>query len=207
MGVLPSLLVSDMYVLFKARNSAYISDYGIIGAVLMDLIIKKKTEIIKSRMNLIDTTSTGDSYLDGALSIMSEFETNKKISFYFKKLLKRRKDLFPLFTEHLESLNLMNLSFKKARLAITFDFKVLNFNNDLSEEITNMVKEVLLQNNNVPDKSFMYFLSLLKGTNTYKEILGKDNKKQVKSRMKELIINEPIGKIVHSAVFAPEPDF
>lgn len=205
--MLPSILVSDMYVLFKARDSAYISEYGIIGAVLMDLIIKRKTEIIGSRMNLINTTSTGDSYLDGALSIISEFETNKKISFYFKKLLKRRKYLFPLFREHLESLNLMNLSFEKARLTLTFDFTVLNFNNYLSEEIFNMLKEIVLRNNTVPDETFMYFLSILRGTSLYKNILGKEYKKQVKSLMKELIIKEPIGKIVHTAVFAPEADY
>jgi len=196
-----------MLVLFKAKNSAYISEYGIFGAVLMDLIIKMKAEIIGSRMNLIDTTSTGDSYLDGALSIISEFETNKKVSFYFKKLLKRGKYLFPLFTEHLESLNLMNLSFKRVRLTRTHNFTVLNFNDDVSEEIINKLKEVLLENNNVPDKTFMYFLSILRATSvyiSYKKILGKEHKKQVKSRMKELIINEPIGKLVHTAVFAPE---
>ena len=195
-----------MHVLFKAKNSAYIEEAGIYGAVLMDLIIKMKAEIIGSRMNLIDTTSTGDSYLDGALSIISEFETNKKVSFFFKKLLKRGKFLFPLFTEHLESLNLMNLSFKRVRLARIYNFTVLNFNDGVSEEIINKLKEVLLQNSNVPDKTFMYFLSILKATSYYKEILGKEHKKQVKSRMKELINKEPIGKLVHTTVFAPEAD-
>jgi len=197
-----------MYVLFKAKNSACIEEAGIYGAVLMDLIIKMRVEIIGSRMNLIDTTSTGDSYLDGALSIISEFETNKKVSFYFKKFFfkKRGEYLFPLFTEHLESLNLMSLSFKRVRLARIYDFTVLNFNHDLSEEIINKLKEVLLQNNNVPDKTFMYFLSILRATSYYKEILGKEHKKQVKSRMKELINKEPIGKLVHTAVFAPEAD-
>ena len=202
--MLSSLLVSDMYVLFKAKNAAYIEQFGILGATLMDLIIKMKAEIIGSKVNLIDTTSTGDSYLDGALSIISEFDTNKKVSFYINKLWKRGKDLFPLFTEHLESQNLMNLSFKKIKLTPSFNFTVLNFNNDLSEEIINMLKEVLLQNNNVPDKTFMYFLSILRATSYYKEILGKENKKQVKSRLKELIIKEPIGKSVHTAVFAPD---
>ena len=50
----------------------------------------------------------------------------------------------------------------------------------------------------------MYFLSILRATSYYKEILGKENKKQVKSRLKELIIKEPIGKSVHTAVFAPD---
>ena len=204
--MLSSLLVSDMYILFKARNSLYIEELGIIGAVLMDLIIKRKTEINGSRINLIDTTATGDSYLDWALSIISEFETNKKISFYIKKLLKRREDLYQLFAEHLESLNLVNLSVKKIRFTPTFDFTVLNFNNDLSEEIFNMVKKVLLQNNAVPDTTFMYFLSILQGTLVYKKILGKENKKQVKYRMKDLSIDEPIGKKVHKAVFAADAD-
>ena len=199
--MLSSLLVSDMYVLFKAKNAAYIEQFGILGATLMDLIIKMKAEIIGSKVNLIDTTSTGDSYLDGALSIISEFDTNKKVSFYINKLWKRGKDLFPLFTAHLESQNLVNLSFKKIKLTPHFNFKVLNFNDDVSEEIINMLKEVLLKNNNVPDKTFMYFLSILKATCYYKEILGKEHKKQVKSRMKELIIKEPIGKCVNTAVY------
>ena len=165
-----------------------------------------KAEIIGSKVNLIDTTSTGDSYLDGALSIISEFDTNKKVSFYLNKLWKRGKDLFPLFTEHLESQNLMNLSFKKNKLGPHFNFTVINFNDDVSEEIINMLKEVLLKNNNVPDKTFMYFLIILKETtNFYGDILGKEYKKQVKYRLKELIIEEPIGKVFHRIFSAPDP--
>lgn len=201
--MLSSLLVSDMYILFNAKNSVKMSECGVVGAALMDLVIKKKTEIIGSRINLIDTTSTGDSFLNGALSIISEFKTNKKVSFYFKKLLKRGKELFPLFSEHLESLNLMNLSIIRKRFKI-YDFTVSNFNNEIREEIINKLKEVLLQNSNIPDTTFMYFLSILQATSYYKEILGKKYKKQVKSRMKELIIKEPIGKYVHKAVFAPD---
>jgi len=202
--MLSSLLVSDMYILFNAKNSVKISEYGLVGAALMDLVIKRKTEIIGSRINLINTSSTGDSYLDEALSIISEFKTNKKIGFYFKKILKRGKELFPLFSGHLESSNLMNLSIIKKRFY--YDFTVSNFNNEIREELMNKLKEVLLQNINVPDKTFMYFLSILRATKRYKEILGKEYKKQVKSRMKELIIKEPIGKCVHSAVFAPDAD-
>ena len=93
------------------------------------------------------------------------------------------------------------MSLKKNNLGPHFNFKVLNFNDDVSEEIINMLKEVLLKNNNVPDKTFMYFLSILRATSYYKEILGKEYKKQVKSRMKELIIKEPIGKCVNTAVY------
>ncbi|MFW9989395.1 MAG: GPP34 family phosphoprotein [Candidatus Odinarchaeota archaeon] len=204
MSVLSSLLVSDMYILFNAKNSVKISEYGLVGAALMDLVIKRKVEIIGTRINLINTTSTGDFYLDGALSIISEFKTNKKVSFYFKKLLKRGKELFPLFSEHLESSKFMNLSIIKKRFF--YDFTVSNFNNEIREEIINKLKEVLLQNSNISDKTFMYFLSILQATSLYKNILGKEYKKQVKSRMKELIIKEPIGKLVHTAVFAPDAD-
>jgi len=57
---------------------------------------------------------------------------------------------------------------------------------------------------NVSDLAFMYFISILRATSIYKDILGKEYKKQVKSRLNELFIDEPIGKIVHSAVWAPE---
>ncbi|MFX1276994.1 MAG: GPP34 family phosphoprotein [Promethearchaeota archaeon] len=177
---------------------------GVLGAAIMDLVILKKIEIIKHRIKNIETTFMGDPYLDGVLSIMSELKPNKKISYYFGKLLKRAKYLLPFFSEHLESLQLMNLSVKRVRLM--FHFTVTNFNNELREEIINKLKDVLLQNKNISDKTFMYFISILRATSLYKDIFGKEHKKQVKSRMKELSIDEPIGKIVHQAVFAPEAD-
>ena len=100
----------------------------------------------------------------------------------------------------------MNLFFEKVKFTRTYNFTVLNFNDNVSEEIINKLTEVLLHNNNVPDKKFMYFLSILRGTSYYKEILGKQHKKQVKSRMKELVNKEPIGKKVHVTVFAPDAD-
>lgn len=199
MVIISSLLVSDMYILFNATNSAKMMGDGVVGAALMDLAIRKKIKIIRNTIKVIETTFTGDSYLDGALSIISELKTNKRISFYFRKLSKRGKFLFPLFSEHLESLKLMKLSITRA-----FYFTVTYFNNEVREEIISKLKGVLLQNNNVPDKAFMYFISILRATSSYKDIFGKGYKKQVKSRMKDLIIDEPIGKWVRKVVFSPD---
>jgi hypothetical protein len=198
------LLVSDMYILFNAPNPNKMMEAGVVGAILMDLEILNKIEVIKNTIKEIETSFMGDIYLDGALSILSELKLNKKFEFYFAKLLKRGKFLFPLFTEHLESLNLMNLSIKRARF--TYDFTVTNFNNELREEIMNELKGVLLHNNNVFDKAFMYFISILRATNSYKDIFGKEYKKQVKFRMKELLIDEPIGKMVRKVVTRPDAD-
>jgi len=76
------------------------------------------------------------------------------------------------------------------------DMYISYFNNELREEIIKKLKEVLLQNNNVLDITFIYFISILHATCLYKNIFSKEYKKQVKSRMKDLIVDEPIGKRV-----------
>ncbi|MFX1307995.1 MAG: hypothetical protein ACFFDG_14400 [Promethearchaeota archaeon] len=70
MKLISSLLVSDMYILFNAINPRKMMSDGVVGAVLIDLVIQKKIEIIGTKINLIDTTSTGNSYLDRTLSIV-----------------------------------------------------------------------------------------------------------------------------------------
>lgn len=70
MKLISSLLVSDMYILFNAINPRKMMSDVVVGAVLIDLVIQKKIEIIGTKINLIGTTSTGNSYLDRALSIV-----------------------------------------------------------------------------------------------------------------------------------------
>ena len=76
------LFVSDMFVVFNADNIAdpqtfyrYSSriTYGLAGAILMDLIIYKKIELNRKKVRIIDTSFTGDLFLDGALTFLSDF--------------------------------------------------------------------------------------------------------------------------------------
>jgi len=200
-----TLYVSDMYTLFNANKMAAIPyfgprrmGYGLAGSVLMDFAVLEKIEITGNRINLIDTTPIGDNFLDGVLSYVSQLENNKKIKYYIRNILKKGNYIYQLYTQHLESLNYMKLSFNIKRFlpTITVDF----VNNDLREKVFNNIREILLENKPLPDKSSWYVLSLLKATSSYESIFGKKYKKQVKSRMKEIIGNEPIGKSVRSVI-------
>lgn len=200
-----TLYVSDMYTLFNANKMAAIPyfsprrmGYGLAGSVLMDLTVLKKVEIVGNCIKIIDTSPIGDNFLDGILFFISQLEYNKKIKYYIKHILKKGDYIFQLFFDHLESLNYMKLSFTRKRFlpTVTVDF----VNNDIREKVFNNIREILLENKALPDKSSWYVLSLLRATSSYKDIFGKEYKKQVKNRMKELIGDEPIGKGVRSVI-------
>ena len=210
-----TLYISDIYTLFNANKIAanpYFGPrtmgYGLAGSVLMDLTVLGKVEIVGNSINFIDISPIGDNFLDGVLSYLSKLENNKKIKYYIKNILKNGDYIFPLFIDHLESLNYMKLSFNRKRFlpTITVDF----VNNDLREKVFNNIREILLENKPLPDKSSWYVLSLLRATISYKNLFGKEHKKQVKKRMKELIDNEPIGKgvrkVIHEAETTPPSD-
>ncbi|MFX0083769.1 MAG: GPP34 family phosphoprotein [Candidatus Hodarchaeota archaeon] len=199
------LYVSDIYTLFNANKIAAIPyfgprtmGYGLAGSVLMDLTVLGKVEIVGNSINIIDTSPIEDNFLDGVLSYLSQLENNKKIKYYINSILKNGVYIFQLFTDHLESLNYMKLSFNIKRFlpTVTVDF----VNNDLREQVFNNIREILLENKPLPDKSSWYVLSLLRATSSYKNIFGKEHKKQVKNRMKELIGSEPIGKGVRRVI-------
>ncbi|MFX0135280.1 MAG: GPP34 family phosphoprotein, partial [Candidatus Hodarchaeota archaeon] len=167
-----TLSVSDMYTLFNANKMAAVPyfgprrmGYGLAGSALMDFALLEKVEIVGNRINIIDTSPTGDNFLDGVLSYVSQLENNKKIKYYIKNILKNGNYVFQLYTDHLESLNYMKLTINIKRFfpTVTVDF----VNNDLREKVFNNIREILLENKPLPDKSSWYVLSLLRATSSY----------------------------------------
>jgi len=200
-----TLYISDMYTLFNANKMVAIPyfgprrmGYGLAGSVLMDLTVLEKVEIVGNRLKIIDSSPIGDDFLDGVLSLISKLEHNKKIKYYIKSILHEGGNVFQLFFDHLEFLNYMKLSFTRKRFLPTATVEFVN--DELREKVFNNIREILLENKPLSDKSSWYVLSLLRATSSYRDIFGKEYKKQVKNRMKELIGNEPIGKGVKSVI-------
>ena len=204
------LFVSDMFVLF---NVNYITDfgryksrhiifnrisYGIAGAMLMDLMVYKKIDVIGHRLRIIDRSSTNDPFLDETLNFLSRLVGDKKIKYYIERILHNGFLLFPLFMERLKYLRFMNITiipmmiFGRSFPSFTIEY----VNEEIKEAVENKLKEVLLGDHYVPNKAMWYLISLLRATNRYRHIFGSEYKHQVKSRIKQLIIDEPIGKSV-----------
>ncbi len=201
------LFVSDMFLIF---NAEYIANsktfyrfshritFGLAGAILMDLMIYKKVELNGKRFIIIDTHSTEDPFLDEALSFLSKLKENKRISYYINNIIGSGNHLFSLLIERLAHLNFINISMitmRKFRVSIPH-FTVEYVNQEIQNAVIDKLREVLLQNLYVSNKAIWYLISLLRATNGYRHILGVENRNQVKARIKELIIDEPIGKSV-----------
>jgi len=206
-----SLLVSDMFVLF---NVDYISNIrygnrlslGLSGAILMDLAVYKKIEIKGNKVLLIDTSNTEDNFLNGGIEVLSSLKKKRKIKYYLTNFLHTGVTLFPLFIDRLEKIELMKISFSERNIfgKSFMYFSVTNINNDIREDIIIKLKKVILENGPVPDKPFWYLISLLRATNGYSHFFGKEYRSQVKSIVKKLIIDEPIGKRVRLEIRSAE---
>lgn len=199
------LLVSDMYLLFNA-DRLVINPYfgpmkmahGFTGSILMDLVLYERIEVIGNKIKVINTSPIGESFLDGALNLIAKAKPSKKINYYLNYLLKNGEYLYKRISEQLTKLNYMKTSISKKGFIpnITVEF----VNSEIREKIVDTVSEILLNNKSILDKNFWYFLSLLRATRSFNDIFGKENKKQIKVRLKELIGDEPIGKQVRKAI-------
>jgi hypothetical protein len=201
------LFVTDMFVLF---NADFISNmrfgsritFGLSGAVLMDLAVHKKIELKGKKVLLIDTSTTEDPFLDEAIAVLSSLKKNKRIRYYLNRFLHTGVNLFPLFIDRLEHLDFMKISFSEmsAFTKSFMYFTVTYVNNDIREAVIDKLKDVLLENQTVPNKAIWYLISLLRATNRYRHFFGKEYRSQVKSKIKEIIVDEPIGNSVKWAI-------
>ncbi|MFX1427363.1 MAG: GPP34 family phosphoprotein [Promethearchaeota archaeon] len=200
-----ALFVGDMYILFNADRLSINPYYGpmkmshgFAGSILMDLMLNERIQIIGNKLTVVNTTPIGDSFLDGALSLLVKSKPSKKIKYYISYLLESGAYLYRLISDRLIKLDYMKMSItiKGFIPQITVDF----FDKGIRENIVNTVKKILINDSPVPDKHFWYFLSLLRATRSFKDILGKNHKKEVKTRLKKLVADEPIGKQVKRAI-------
>ncbi len=172
--------------------------YALRGAVLLELVIEKKINVIDKKVVLSDPTITGNPILNSALEIIKNKNKKKSIGYWISKLVYKmkslRKDLFS---------GLMDkgiIEKEDGKILWLIPTKRYPTKNPIPEnEVRKRIIDIVLYDKQPDDRSLM-LISLVNSCNLIKEIFPKESRKEAKRKMKKIVKNETFGKEITTQV-------
>lgn len=187
----------------KVISSASIPiDYGLIGALIMELSLKGKIGIDDGKIIVLDKSSTKDELLDNVLHSIKNCETCDKeqaIKFVINKLVNDYKNIEEIIINRLISKGVI----KKEEHKILWVFNFYRYPaTDKTEEKTliSHIKEIVFDNVE-PDVRTSVLISFLRVCNLIEEIFTKEELEKSASKIREIAYSNEIIKAVSQSVF------
>lgn len=188
------MLISENYLLVSLENWKHQDSIApgasesicLAGAWIMDLILREKLLIEGKKLRVIDTTSTGDEYLDEILTIIKDSKEMRKLKRWVD-LLSRRHIFqnYSLALKRLESQGILKFEGKvTARIFYKFSYDYIK--SEVKQSLLEQIQKVLIDNVE-PDTELLCLLSLIRFSSLYKVCIPKEYSKAAKLRIEDLL--------------------
>lgn len=175
--------------------------YGLAGAVIMELALREKLEIRDKKLFLINDSYTGDNVLDEAMSQIKIVDKAKNAGYWINKLSSKIK-IQELLLIRLVEKGILKL--EEHKVLWIFDSPHYPMQDSGEEsEIREKIRRIVLQKD-IADTRIAVLIGLVNACRLTNEIFSKDERKEAKTRIKEIIENDIIAKSVADTVVAIE---
>lgn len=175
--------------------------YGLAGAVIMELALREKLEIRDKKLFLINDSYTGDNVLDEAMSQIKIVDKAKNAGYWINKLSSKIK-IQELLLIRLVEKGILKL--EEHKVLWIFDSPHYPMQDSGEEsEIREKIRRIVLQKD-IVDTRIAVLIGLVNACRLTNEIFSKDERKEAKTRIKEIIENDIIAKSVADTVVAIE---
>ena len=168
--------------------------YGLRGALLLELTLANKIDIVNKKLVVIDDTPTNNPLLNSALDIFSNHHKEKKVKYWVSKLKSKMK----LLRQDLLS-DLMNKGIIEKRDKIflwVIPAKRYPTKNPVPENaVRKRIIDIVLHNKQSDERSLM-LISLINSCDLIKEVFSKEYRKEAKKKIKEIVKGENIGNAI-----------
>ncbi|GEN44625.1 GOLPH3/VPS74 family protein [Alkalibacillus haloalkaliphilus] len=176
-------------------------NYGLAGAVLMELASRDKVDIRKKKLIVVDSKPTGTAYLDYALERITQAKSNKKAKYWVQKLgnNKLRKQVYrDLVNEDMvkdDSRHFLGI-FPIHRYPIE--------NVDAVDKLVRDVQEAVFTEeiDQVEENRTVLLLGLLNTCQLTSILFSPEDKKEAKKRIKAIMESNVLANSVSEAVQA-----
>ena len=74
-------------------SSSHALPYGLRGALLLELFLAEKIDVVDKKIVVINKNNTGNEVLDNALNIIDTYHKQKTVKFWITKLTSKMKEL------------------------------------------------------------------------------------------------------------------
>ncbi|MFX0032090.1 MAG: GPP34 family phosphoprotein [Candidatus Hodarchaeota archaeon] len=190
------MLICENYLLMildESKGSYYVKtaivkELCLAGAVLMDLILRKKILIEKKYVRVIDVNTTGDEYLDEILGVLDSSKKLRKVKSWID-FLSRKYVFWHVFLKRLENQGILKIkekSFLKVFRKTSFSFPVLP---EVKLSLMKQIHKVLVENVE-PDIELLCLISLLRFGRIINMYVSKGDRGLAKFRINALIQNQ-----------------
>jgi hypothetical protein len=168
--------------------------YGIAGALLIELFLRKRIDMSNDIVVVRDETPTGDEILDEALHLLKIKVTHESPKHWIRTFNSTIDNLIDRIIEGLVVKGILKKIEKKILWIIPVDtYPLLDPMPEVKTRL--LVREIVLENLE-PDERTLALLSLIKSSNLIDELFLKSERRQAANIIDDFIKNEKIGKAV-----------
>ena len=172
--------------------------YGLRGALLLELFLAEKIDIVDKKIVVIDKSNTGNEVLDNGLNIIDTYHKQKTVKFWITKLTSQMKELRKDLLNELITKGILEQQDKKVLWVIPAT-RYPTKNPVIENRVRKRIIGIVLHDEQLDERSSM-LISLINACELIKEVFPKDNFKDAKKKIKNIIQDEKVGKAITSQV-------
>jgi len=171
--------------------------YGLGGALLMDLALQERIDLLDKKIVLVDPAPTGDAVLDAALDTI---RTSSKLhdAKHWVVELGGRTGVKEQLARQLVARGILREQ-ERTFLWVFHDYRFPTTDPRPELSLRDGIRDVALGTAR-PDTRTLLLLSLLNACNLADRLFSREERKQARRRIKELVEHEQFGKAVGKAI-------
>ncbi|NVM17985.1 MAG: GPP34 family phosphoprotein [Candidatus Lokiarchaeota archaeon] len=195
------ILISKSYLLVVLNEQKGVCDskgfesLGFAGALLMDLFLQGKINITEKSIEIINSSSTEDEFLDQILEIIGKSEKKRSLMKWIDELSKKY-EYYYLYFDLMEQQGILKSEINQQLKRKLYFLQKPEIKSQLLEEIQNVVN-----NNKEPSTNIISLLVLLEESQLIKVYLPRDLRKRVRNRIKEILYSEQLDSLSREMIF------
>ena len=166
--------------------------YGLAGAILADLVLQEKVTLEKSRLALVDLTSTGDPILDEVIDALAKENKPRKVIHWINSM--GSKKITRRIFHHLSEKGVLRSEEHRYTWVIPYEANSL-MNASAKYWLKTRLRKVVLAGEE-PELRTLLLLSLLKASRLLNLVFTRDERLEAGRQVGELVKGETIGEAV-----------
>lgn len=182
-----------LMVLNEQKGKRYIRgdlSLGFAGSLLMDLFLLGKITITNSTVEIINSSSTKNEYLDQILKILEISKRKRSLRMWVATLSQKYKHYYYLYFDLMEQQGIIKSEIRPILGSKLYYLQKPEFKSQLLEKIHNLV------NNNIePSINIICLLTLLDASKLLKKYMSRDLRRKARNRIKKILFSEQFDSL------------
>ena len=172
--------------------------YGLAGALLMELHLKKRLQWHEKKLLLVDRSSAGSVLLDEAMEVIGASVKEREARYWVTRLERKIPKLKARLFDGLVEKGILKKEEKKFLWVIPY--KRYPESDPQPERRVREMLHDLMEGRISPTERLLALLSLVRACDLIVEVFGKGTKREMKKRIDALLADDRVGRAISAVV-------